>query len=108
MKYSVEVCRIGYGFATLNVEAESKEEAEFKALNLAGGYEYNEKDSDYITNRALPKDKESAFVSREAYAKQKESAKQLEGYFTYLGKKELRSGMNLLDEAEYFSKVNET
>ena len=32
MKYKIDVCRIGYAFATIEVEAENYEEAQEKAL----------------------------------------------------------------------------
>jgi hypothetical protein len=46
-EYVVSVTRIGYGFGTLTVKAFSSEEAEEIALDIAGNYEYNEKDVDY-------------------------------------------------------------
>ena len=47
MKYNIEVCRISYGFATIEVEAESLEQAEEIALDEAGNYEFSEKDAEY-------------------------------------------------------------
>lgn len=46
-KFSIPVVRIGYGFATIEVEASSQEEAEQLALDEAGDHEYSEKSSDY-------------------------------------------------------------
>lgn len=46
--YEVEVCRTSYGFATIKIEAESEEEAEDLALEIAGNYDYSEKDADYL------------------------------------------------------------
>ena len=45
--YKVEVCRIGYSFATIEVEAENEDEAEDLALEKAGNYDYSEKDAEY-------------------------------------------------------------
>ncbi len=46
--YNIEVCRIGYSFKTITVDATSREEAEDNALDEAGGYEFSEKSSDYV------------------------------------------------------------
>lgn len=46
-KFEVQVCRTGYGFATIVVEAETQAEANELALDEAGDHEYNEKDSEY-------------------------------------------------------------
>lgn len=46
--YKVEVCRTSYGFATIEVEAESEEEAEDLAVEKAGNYDYSEKDAEYF------------------------------------------------------------
>lgn len=40
--------RIGIGFCDIPVMATSREEAEEKALDEAGNYEYSEKDSEYV------------------------------------------------------------
>ncbi len=48
--YDVDVVRIGYGFKAIQVEAYSKKEAEDKALDEAGDYEYKENSSDYKVN----------------------------------------------------------
>lgn len=45
--YEVQVSRIGYGFSTLRVQAESQAEAEEKAIDEAGDVLFSEKDSDY-------------------------------------------------------------
>ncbi len=47
-KFQVEVCRIGYGFATIEVEADDQEQANAKALDEAGNHEFSEKSSDYV------------------------------------------------------------
>jgi len=38
---------MGYGFREITVEAENEEEAEQKALDVAGDYEYSEHDAKY-------------------------------------------------------------
>ncbi len=49
MKYAITVCRIGYSYEKIEVEADTKEEAESKALSVAPDHEFtNEKDSDYV------------------------------------------------------------
>ena len=45
--YKVEVCRIGYSFATIEVEAENEDEAEDLALEKAGNHDFSEKDAEY-------------------------------------------------------------
>ena len=45
--YKVEVCRTSYSFATIEVEADSEEEAEDLAYDEAGNHDFSEKDSDY-------------------------------------------------------------
>jgi hypothetical protein len=45
--YNVEMCRIGYGSRIIVVKARSREEAQNKAEDQAGDYEYNEKHSEY-------------------------------------------------------------
>ena len=46
-KYQIEVCRIGYAHATIEVEASSMKEAENKALEEAPNHEFNEHGADY-------------------------------------------------------------
>ena len=46
-KYVVSVCRIAYGHNEIEVEADSPEQAEEKALDKAGDYLYNEHTSEY-------------------------------------------------------------
>ena len=45
--FDVEVQRIGYGFRTLRIEAATAEEAREKALDIAGNFDYTEKESRY-------------------------------------------------------------
>jgi len=47
MKYDVHVTRIGYSSRTIQVSAESLEEAGKKALETAGGLEFSEHDAEY-------------------------------------------------------------
>lgn len=47
-KYQIEVCRIGYAHATIEVEASSLEEARNLALEDAPNHDFNEHDSDYV------------------------------------------------------------
>lgn len=47
MKYQVSLVRIGYGFNTIEIEAESEGEARDKALDQAGDHEYSEKTAEY-------------------------------------------------------------
>jgi len=51
-KYKIEVCRIGYGYKTIEVEATSQEEAENMALDEAGDHEFSEKDAEYVLTNA--------------------------------------------------------
>ena len=46
-KYLVDVCRTSYGVKTLEIEANSPEEAQELALDQAGNHEYSEKESEY-------------------------------------------------------------
>jgi len=46
-RYEVEICRTGYGFHTILVEANSQDEAIDKALDGAGNHYYDEKDAEY-------------------------------------------------------------
>jgi len=45
--YTVQICRVSYSFATVEVEADSLDEATNKALDNAGDLSYSEKDADY-------------------------------------------------------------
>jgi len=46
-KFSINLVRIGYAFASVEVEATSLEDAESKALDMAGDLDYHEKDAEY-------------------------------------------------------------
>lgn len=45
--FDVNVCRTGYGFATIRVQADNSKEASLKALDVAGNFSYSEKDAEY-------------------------------------------------------------
>ena len=47
-KFDVGVCRIGYGFGSIEVQASSQEEANEKALDEAGDHLFSEKTSEYV------------------------------------------------------------
>lgn len=57
-KFEVEVRRTAWGFRTIEVEAKNKLDAEQKALDIAGDFEYSEKSSEYETMSVTPKEKE--------------------------------------------------
>lgn len=45
--FQITVCRTGYSFKTLEIEAGNIEEAEKIALDDGGDYEYSEKTAEY-------------------------------------------------------------
>lgn len=47
MKYIVDVCRVGYSYTTIEVEAENEEMAKEIAVDEAANYEFSEKDAEY-------------------------------------------------------------
>lgn len=47
MIWQIDMIRVSYGFRTLEIEAATKEEACEKAYDVAGDYEYPEKDATY-------------------------------------------------------------
>lgn len=47
--FIVKVCRIGYAFNEIEIEADSAEEAEVIALDTAGDSDYSEKSAEYET-----------------------------------------------------------
>lgn len=51
-KFSVAVCRTGYGHANIEVEAFTAEEAEELALEEAGDHSFSENNSEYTSNGA--------------------------------------------------------
>jgi len=46
-KFKVEVCRTGFSFTTIEVEAKNKKEAKKQAVEQAGDHEFSEKDANY-------------------------------------------------------------
>lgn len=53
-EYEVAVCRIGYAHTTFKVYAKSPLEAETLADEMAGGYEFSEKSSEYEIQSVIP------------------------------------------------------
>lgn len=45
--YRVSICRTSYAHKEFDITADSKEQAEREALDMAGGYEFTEKDAEY-------------------------------------------------------------
>lgn len=54
-KYSVLMLRISYAKHEIEVEADSQEEAQNKALDTAGNFEYNEYHAEYEVDAVLRK-----------------------------------------------------
>lgn len=52
--WDVEVCRTGYGHATVRVRAASQAEAETLAMDQAGDIEFSENDADYEVTGTVP------------------------------------------------------
>lgn len=52
MKYTVNVTRTGYAHREIEVEAATEEEAKQKAEEIAGNFEFSEKDADYKAEEA--------------------------------------------------------
>jgi hypothetical protein len=58
MKHLVDVCRIGYGHATIEIEgAKDSAEAIEMAMDEAGSHTYNEKEADYEVQGVTPDDR---------------------------------------------------
>jgi hypothetical protein len=49
-QFRVEICRVGYGFKEVLVDAANESEAHHKALEDAGNLLYSEKSSEYNVN----------------------------------------------------------
>jgi hypothetical protein len=45
--FKIEVVRISYGFKTIEVQADNLEDAQNKALDDAGNYEFTESSAEY-------------------------------------------------------------
>jgi hypothetical protein len=56
-QFRVEICRVGYGFNEVLVDAANLNEAKFNALEKAGDLIYNEKSSDYSVNYCVELEK---------------------------------------------------
>lgn len=54
MKYEVSITRIGYAHRRLVVEADSELEAQEKAIDMAGNYDFSEGDAEYECDGAMP------------------------------------------------------
>jgi hypothetical protein len=54
MKYDVMITRIGYSSRRFEVEADSELEAQEKALDMTGDYDFNEADAEYECESVLP------------------------------------------------------
>lgn len=54
MKYEVSITRIGYANRRFEVEADSELEAQEKAMDMAGDYDFSEGDADYECEGATP------------------------------------------------------
>jgi hypothetical protein len=52
--FDVDVCRIGYGHRTLRIRAADAKKAVEQALDVAGNFEYSEKESKYEADSASP------------------------------------------------------
>lgn len=53
-KYSVSITRIGYAHTTFEVEAENEADAQEKAMDQAGNYDFSEVDADYECEGVMP------------------------------------------------------
>ncbi len=53
-KYEVLITRIGYAHTRFEVEADSELEAQEKAINMAGDYDFSEGDAEYECEGATP------------------------------------------------------
>jgi hypothetical protein len=52
--FNVNVCRVGYSFLNLQVEANDEEEAKSKALDQSGDHFFSEKDACYHVDTVAP------------------------------------------------------
>lgn len=65
--FNVAVTRIGYATKDFEVEADTQEEANEKALEAAGNHEFNEKESDYALADELNREDRLAALLREIH-----------------------------------------
>lgn len=70
-KYTIEVCRTGFGFKNIEVEANSFEEAIELALDDAGNHEFSESEAEYTTD-SLPTKPITMEAERALYEQLKE------------------------------------
>lgn len=54
MKYEVSITRIGYAHRRFEVEADSELEAQEKAIDMAGDYDFSEGDAEYECEDVTP------------------------------------------------------
>lgn len=64
--FDIDLCRTGVGFSTIKVQAPSEYEAQQKALDVAGDFEYSEKDAEYTLCNPAPSPQEQARMDRPA------------------------------------------
>ena len=62
--FEIEVCRTGFGFATISVKAASEYEAGQLALDAAGDHSYSEKDSQYQLVHEIANPVEEAHLNK--------------------------------------------
>mgnify|MGYP000299390291 CR=1 FL=1 len=65
--FNVNICRIGYSTKDIEVEADTQEEANEKALEAAGNHEFNEKESDYALADELTREDRLDTLLREIH-----------------------------------------
>lgn len=65
--FNVAVTRIGYATKNFEVEADTQEEANEKALEEAGNHEFSEKESDYALADELSREDRLAALLREIH-----------------------------------------
>lgn len=63
-EFVVDLCRTGFGFASIEVLAKDEFEAQQLALDSAGNLDYNEKSSEYALCAPVPSPAEKAAMSR--------------------------------------------
>lgn len=76
--FLVPVTRIGYGYKTFEVEANSQKQADEIALEQAGDHDFSEKDADYILDNSADKnDRMGKYLSKMDFKLLKEQKTQL-------------------------------
>jgi hypothetical protein len=56
--FEVQICRVSYAFTTVEIVADSQEEAEATVLDLSGDYCYSEKDAEYSIESIVERTKQ--------------------------------------------------